>query len=96
MKFDKSVKKQNTPEGFRYYIDGPGRIDDSKPIDLPEAVTPDLIDGQPAYDIGGNFSLIKFSIEKGNTVYDVVVDFDPNGKESVLKQFQKIILSDKE
>ena len=96
MKFDKSVKKQNTPEGFRYYIDGPGRIDESQPIDLSEVVTPDLIDGQPAYDIGGNLTLIKFSIEKGNTVYDVVANFDSNGKETILKQFQKIILSDKE
>lgn len=95
MKFDRRVKKQNTPKGFHYYIKGPGHVDDTKPIDLAEEVTPDIvIDGQPGYKIGGNLGHIKFSKEYGNTVYDVVADFSEDGKESVLKQFQKLILSD--
>ncbi len=66
MKFDRSVKKQTTPKGFRYYIEGPGRVDDSKPIDLAEEVTPDIVvDGQPGYKIGGNLNRIKFSKEYG-------------------------------
>lgn len=95
MKFDRSVKKQTTPKGFRYYIEVPGRVDDSKPIDLAEEVAPDIVvDGQPGYKIGSNPYRIKFSKEYGNTVYDVIMDFSEDGKESVLKQFQKLILSD--
>ena len=95
MKFDRSVKKQTTPKGFRYYIEGPGRVDDTKPIDLAEEVAPDIVvDGHPGYKIAGNLSHIKFSKEYGNTVYDVTADFTEDGKESVLKQFQKMILSD--
>ena len=95
MKFDRSVKKQRTPKGFRYYIEGPGRVNDTKPIDLAEEVAPDIVvDGQPGYKIGSNPYRIKFSKEYGNTVYDVVADFTEDGKESVLKQFQKLILSD--
>lgn len=95
MKFDRSVKKQTTPKGFRYYIEGPGCVDDSKPIDLAEEVVPYIVvDGQPGYKIGSNPYRIKFSKEYGNTVYDVLTDFSEDGKESVLKQFQKLILSD--
>lgn len=95
MKFDKSVKKQTTPKGFRYYIEGPGCVNDSKPIDLAEEVVPYIVvDGQPGYKIGGNLYRNKFSVEKGNTVYDVLADFSEDGKESMLKQFQKLILSD--
>lgn len=41
MKFDRNVKKQRMPKGFRNYIEGPGRVDDSKPINLAEEVAPD-------------------------------------------------------
>lgn len=97
MKHDKRVKKQNTPKGFHLYIEGPGRVDDSKSIDLAQEVMPDrVIDGQPAYMIGNSIpSRIKLSKEYGNTVYDVVADFSAEGKETVLNQFKKIILSDK-
>ena len=97
MKYDKRVKKQNTPKGFHLYIEGPGRVDDSKSIDLAQEVMPDrVIDGQPAYMIGNSIpSRIKFSKEYGNTVYDVVADFSAEGKETVLNQFKKIILPDK-
>ena len=89
------MTKQTTPKGFRYYIEGPGRVDDTKPIDLAEEVAPDVVvDGQPGYKIGGNLYRIKFSKEYGNTVYDVVADFSTESKDTVLKQFQKMILSD--
>ena len=56
-----------------------------------------MIDGQPAYTIGNSIpSRIKFSKEYGNTVYDVVADFTDEGKETILNQFKKIILSDKD
>ena len=86
MKHDKRVKKQNTPKGFHLYIEGPGRVDDSKSIDLAQEVMPDrVIDGQPAYMIGNSIpSRIKFSKEYGNTVYDVVADFSAEGKENMI------------
>ena len=98
MKFDRSVKKQSTPKEFHLYIEGSGRVDDSKSIDLAEEVMPDMmIDGQPAYAIGNSIPRrIKFSKEYGNTVYDVIADFSSEGKETVLNQFKKIILSDKD
>lgn len=91
MKFDRSVKKQNTPKGFHLYIEGPGRIDETKPIDLSEEVAPDrVINDQSAYLIGNSVpSCIKFSKEYGNTVYDVIADFSSEGKETVLNQFKK-------
>lgn len=95
MKFDRSVKKQTTPKDFRYYIEGPGCVNDSKLIDLAEEVAPDMmIDGQPAYLIGNSIpSYIKFSKEYGNAIYDVHAEFSADGKESVLNQFKKTILS---
>lgn len=97
MKFDRSVKKQREPKGYRPYITGTGRIDDSKTIDLAEEVAPDvIIDGQPGYKIEHTMpTQIKFSKEYGNVVYDVRAKFSAGGKESLLNQFKKIILSDK-
>ena len=95
MLFDRSVKKQNTPKGYHFYISGTGRIDDTKPIDLAEEVEPDIvIDGQPGYKADGALYQVKFSKKYGNTVYDVLADFSKDGKETVLNQFQKLILSD--
>lgn len=98
MKFDRNVKNQKEPKGYRLYITGPGRVDDSKPIDLAEEVAPDMIiDGQPGYKIEHTMpTQIKFSKEYGNVVYDVRADFSADGKESVLNQFKKIILSNKD
>ena len=98
MKFDRNIKKQREPKGYHLYITGPGRVDDSQSIDLAEEVAPDMIiDGQPGYKIEHTMpTQIKFSKEYGNVVYDVCTDFSAEGKESVLNQFKKIILSDKD
>ena len=98
MKFDRSEKKQRELKGYRLYITGTGRVDDSKPIDLADEVAPDvIIDGQPGYKIEHSMpTQIKFSKEYGNVVYDVRTDFYADGNESVLNQFKKIILSDKD
>ena len=98
MKFDRNVKKQREPKGYCLHITGTGRVDDSKPVDLAEEVAPDMIiDGQPGYKIEHTMpTQIKFSKEYGNVVYDVCTDFSAEGKESVLNQFKKIILSDKD
>ena len=91
MKFDRSVKKQKERKGYHLYITGPGRVDDSKSIDLAEEVAPDvIIDGQSGYKIEHTMpTLIKFSKEYSNVVYDVYADFSAEGKESVLNQFKK-------
>ena len=98
MKFDRSEKKQREPKGYHLYITGIGRVDDSKPIDLAEEVAPDvIIDGQPGYKIEHYMpTQIKFSKEYGNVVYDVCADFSADGKESILNQFKKIILSNED
>ena len=46
-------------------------------------------------DLRERLNEIKFSKEYGNTVYDVLADFSVEGKETVLNQFKKIILSNK-
>ena len=98
MKFDRSEKKQREPKGYHLYITGTGRVDDSKPIDLAEEVAPDMIiDGHPGYKIEHTMpTQIKFSKEYGNVVYDVCADFSADGKESILNQFKKIILSNED
>lgn len=98
MKFDRNIKKQRGPKGYHLYITGPGRVDDSKSIDLAEEVAPDMIiDGQPGYKIEYYMpTQIKFSKEYGNVVYDVLADFSADGKESILNQFKKIILSNED
>ena len=53
-----------------------------------------MIDGNPAYTAINFPKRIKISKEYGNTVYDVVADFSTEGKDTVLKQFKKLILSD--
>ena len=64
-------------------------------IDLTESIKPDyVIDGNPAYTAINFPKRIKISKEYGNTVYDVVADFSTEGKDTVLKQFKKLILSD--
>lgn len=98
MKFDdktmKSVDRSKLKE-CNLFVEGTGRIEDPESIDLTESVNPDLvIDGNLAYTVINFPKRIKFSKEYGNTVYDVVANFSSEGKETVLKQFQKLILSD--
>lgn len=98
MKFDDKIMKlvdRSKLIDCNLFVEGTGRIEDTESIDLTESVKPDLvIDGNPAYTAINFPKRIIFSKEFGNTVYDVVADFSTEGKEPVLKQFQKLILSD--
>lgn len=98
MKFDDKTMKsvdRSKLKNCNLFVEGTGRIEDTESIDLTESVKPDLvIDGNPAYSVVNFPKRIKFSKEYGNTVYDVVADFSTEGKDTVLKQFQKLILSD--
>lgn len=98
MKFDDKTMKlvdRSKLKDCNLFVEGTGRIEDSETINLTESVNPDLvIDGNPAYTAINFPKRIKFSKEYGNTVYDVVADFSSEGKDTILKQFQKLILSD--
>ena len=98
MKFDEKTMKsidRSKLKNFNLFVEGTGRIEDTESIDLTESVKPDyVIDGNPAYTAINFPKRIKFSKEYGNTVYDVVADFSTEGKDTILKQFQKLILSD--
>lgn len=98
MKFDDKTMKlvdRSKLNDCNLFVEGTGRIEDTESIDLTESVKPDLvIDGNPAYTVVNFPKKIKISKEYGNTVYDVVADFSAEGKDTILKQFQKLILSD--
>lgn len=98
MKFDNKTMKlvdRSKLNDCNLFVEGTGRIEDNESIDFTESVKPDLvIDGNPAYSVVNFPKRIKFSKEYGNTVYDVVADFSTEGKDTILKQFQKLILSD--
>ena len=98
MKFDDKTMKlvdRSKLNDCNLFVEGTGRIEDTESIDLTESVKPDLvIDGNPAYTVINFPKKIKISKEYGNTVYDVVADFSAEGKDTILKQFQKLILSD--
>jgi len=98
MKFDDKTMKlvgRSKLNDCNLFVEGTGRIEDTESINLTESVKPDLvIDSNPAYTVINFPKRIKFSKEYGNTVYDVVADFSTEGKDTILKQFQKLILSD--
>ena len=71
------------------FITGTGKSDDSKPIDLAHSVAPT----EYGYPINTFPKQLSFSVVKGNTVYDVSADFNLEGKETLLNQFKKLILS---
>ena len=74
-------------------IKGMGRVDDSRPIDLQEyAITNDkkATEPVPVASIPRRISLSK---KIGKTVYDVTANFNLDGKETILQQFKKLILS---
>ena len=74
-------------------IKGMGRVDDSRPIDLQEyAITNDqkATEPVPVVSVPKRISLSK---RIGKTVYDVTANFNLDGKETILQQFKKLILS---
>lgn len=75
-------------------IKGMGRVDDSFPIDLQEY---GIVNSQetasapiPVVSVPKRISLSK---KIGKTVYDVTANFNLDGKETILQQFKKLILS---
>ena len=98
MRFDNKTMKsadRSKLKNCNLFVEGTGRIEDTESIDLTESVKPDyVIDDNPAYTAINFPKRIKFSKEYGNTAYDVTADFSSEGKDTVLKQFQKLILSD--
>ena len=74
----------------------PKTIDESKPIDLLQALPPRCPDtsiesGELVCFRGENEFLLKI----GGTTYEVSTHFSTKGKQSVLEQFKRLILSEK-
>ena len=77
-----------------FVMKGMGRVDDTRPIDLQEYALPkskDLKDTPiPVTTVPKK---ICFSKKIGGTIYDVTANFDVEGKETILQQFQALILA---
>lgn len=74
-------------------IKGMGRIDVSLPIDLREYA---ITNGQKATEpvpVVAIPKVISLSKKIGKTVYDVTANFNLDGKETILQQFKKLILT---
>lgn len=74
----------------------PDPIDESKPVDLSQEILshcPDIrIDSRRLVRFSGEN---EFSLKIGGTTYDVSTHFSTKGKQSVLEQFKRLILSEK-
>lgn len=75
-------------------IKGMGRVNDSVPIDLQEYVFANSQETTttpiPIVSVPRRISMSK---KIGKTVYDVTANFNLDGKETILQQFKKLILS---
>ena len=77
------------------WMSPPEPIDEDEPVNLAQAVTPRCPDvliksGKLERFSGEN----KFSLKIGGTTYEVSTRFSTKGKQSVLEQFNKLILSE--
>lgn len=71
-------------------------IDENAPVDLSQAIlprNPDIrIESEQLVCFRGEN---EFSLKIGGTTYDVSTHFSTKGKQSVLEQFKRLILSEK-
>ena len=75
-------------------IKGLGSIDDSRPIDLQEYITPYSQEKRVIpLSVMPIPQKICLSKKIGNTVYDVTANFNMDGKETILQQFKTMILA---
>ena len=84
---------QEAREKYRLFVYGGGRIKENMPIDLSEYVKPADADEGTGYYVCTVPMKITVSKEIGNTVYDVIADFDTEGKQSLFQQFKELILN---
>jgi len=84
---------QEAREKYRLFVYGGGRIKEDRPIDLSEYVRPADADRDTGYYVCTVPKKITVSKEIGKTVYDVTVDFDMDGKQSLFQQFKTLILN---
>lgn len=74
-------------------INGFGRIDETQPIDLLEYAIPMDNTVMRSRFVRIIPSKISVSKEIAGTVYDITADFDAESKQTLLQQFQKMILN---
>ncbi len=77
-----------------FVMQGPGRVDDSKAIDLKAYMQP--LDSLPegSYPVKLLSRNKNFSMKIGGTTFDVTTHFSNDGRQSVLEQFRDLILSE--
>lgn len=75
-------------------MSGPGRIDDSKAIDLNDYMQPFTSFPKGSYPVKLLPRRKNFSMKIGGTTFDVTTHFSDDGRQSVLQQFQDLILSE--
>lgn len=75
-------------------IQGPGRVDENRVIDLKDYLHPfdSLPDG--SYPVRLLPPQKSFSMKIGGTTFDVTTHFSNDGRQSVLQQFRDLILSE--
>jgi hypothetical protein len=76
-------------------VKGSGRVDETRPIDLLEYVTPYDSTRKDSFQVQAIPMKMSFSMKVGNTIYDVSTCFDTEGKQTMLQQFKNLILSEK-
>lgn len=74
-------------------INGFGHIDETQPIDLLEYAIPMDNTVMRSRFVRIIPSKISVSKEIAGTVYDITADFDAESKQTLLQQFQKMILN---
>ena len=75
-------------------MSGPGRIDDSKVIDLNNYMQPITSLPKGGYPVKLLPRRKSFSMKIGGTTFDVTTHFSDDGRQSVLQQFLDLILSE--
>ena len=78
---------------LRAFVYGGGKIDEKKPIRLKDYIHPVEINGEVGYPVCSVPKAVSVSKTIGKTVYDVTVDFDAEGKQSLFQQFKTLILN---
>lgn len=76
-------------------IQGSGRIDETRPIDLLEYVLPYDRTRNNVYPIQIVPQKNNYSMKIGGTTFDVTTHFNDQGRQSVLEQFKELILSER-
>jgi hypothetical protein len=91
---DDMIQKMELKE-MPFAITGPGKIDETLPINLFEYIVPPNKYSNSQLILRLIPSTINFAMKIGGTTFDVNTHFNTEGKQSVLEQFKNLILSER-